>query len=106
MKGKGKRVKFNEPVFLINGESSTFLDAKELSNNSIILSEFSNTPTESGTIEFSFPENDYVVTTTFDIQSKNGDVELRFVEISNESRSMIKKYIKSKQANNQISLQI
>ena len=89
---------YNEPIFLIAGEESTFLDGALISEFGIILDQNSSIPPKNGTIEFSFSGTDRVVRANYNLKLWQDYLFIEFKDLSKNDLSFIRDIHKKTQS--------
>lgn len=82
---------YKEPIFLIAGENSTFLDGAFISKDGIILDQNSSVPPQSAIIEFSFHGTDRIINTKYSLKISDNFLFLKFESIAAEDLDFIQK---------------
>ena len=84
---------YNEPIFLIAGEGSTFLDGAQISTEGIILDQHSFIPPRNASIEFSFNGTDRILKASYGLKLVDDKLFLKFESISKSDIEFIQNII-------------
>lgn len=88
---------FKEPIFLINGEESTFLEGTSINEFGIILDQNSFIPPKKGTIEFSFSGTERIVRVNYDLKLWQDSLFAQFSDLNKNDMNFIKSFFKQSQ---------
>lgn len=89
---------YKEPIFLIAGEESKFLDGALINEFGIILDQNSHIPPRIGTIEFSFSGTDRVIRANYNLKLWQDYLFIEFKNLNKNDLSFIRDVHKKSQS--------